>query len=88
MITTRLAAANYVAAEPGSFYGGENVAIYKSKYIELSFYVNGELKEFKGGQYLTEDAAEIKVLDGLSDVEKVKEQAEAKPKTAAKTSKK
>lgn len=67
------------------------MAVYKSRYIELSFYVNGEMKSFSNGQYNTDNEEEIKVLDNLTDVEKVKEQAEEKPTkraAAAKTSKK
>jgi hypothetical protein len=52
------------------------MAVYKSQYPELGFYVNGELRNFSGGNYATEDKSEIEVLDKLSDAVKVEE---AKP---------
>jgi hypothetical protein len=56
------------------------MAKYKSQYLELGFYVNGERKQFSGGKYATEDKSEIEVLDKLSDAVKVEEVVpEAKP---------
>jgi hypothetical protein len=66
------------------------MAKYKSQYLELGFYVNGERKQFSGGNYATEDKSEIEVLDKLSDAVKIEEVApEAKPAVKPKpTSKK
>jgi hypothetical protein len=66
------------------------MAKYKSQYPELGFYVKGELKNFNGGNYATEDKSEIEVLDKLSDAIKIEEPApEAKPAVKTKpTSKK
>jgi hypothetical protein len=55
------------------------MAKYKSQYLELGFYVNGERKQFSGGIYATEDKSEIEVLDKLSDAIKLEEAPEAKP---------
>lgn len=62
------------------------MAQYKSKFKELGFYVDGELKRFNQGVYNTDDKAEISVLDTLTDVTKAEEakQPEPKPKPAAK----
>jgi hypothetical protein len=57
------------------------MAKYKSQYPELGFYVKGELKNFNGGKYATEDMSEIEVLDNLSDAIKVEE---GKPANKAK----
>jgi hypothetical protein len=66
---------------------------FKSKYLEYGFYVDGQLKQFHGGVFVTEDDKEIEVLKTLSDVEAdvenevaAEEVAEDKPK--AKSSKK
>lgn len=42
---------------------------YKSRYPELGFYVNGEVRYFRDGRYVTEDPATIAVLDSISDAE-------------------
>jgi hypothetical protein len=55
------------------------MAKYKSQYLELGFYVNGERKQFSGGKYATEDKSEIEMLDKLSDAIKLEEAPEAKP---------
>jgi hypothetical protein len=56
------------------------MAEFKSQYPELGFYVKGELKNFSGGTYATEDKSEIEVLDKLVDAVKVEEAApESKP---------
>jgi hypothetical protein len=61
------------------------MAEYKSQYPELGFYVKGELKNFSGGNYATEDKTEIEALDKLSDVVKIEEEKPAvKPKPAPK----
>lgn len=59
------------------------MAEYKSQYPELGFYVKGELKNFSGGKYATEDKSEVEVLDNLSDAVKV-EEAVPEPKPAPK----
>lgn len=64
------------------------MAEYTSRYQELGFYVNGELKRFSGGRYVTEDKDENDVLDSLIDVEKVDKPAEEKPKQATKPARK
>ena len=60
------------------------MAIYTSKYSELSFYAGGKLKSFSNGIYITEDKEEIDVLDTLTDAVKQAEEAPAKPKAPAK----
>lgn len=60
------------------------MAKYSSKYIELGFYVDGELKRFSNGAYVTGDKAEQDVLDGLTDVHRDDEQPKAEAKPAAK----
>ncbi|RAU96835.1 hypothetical protein [Paenibacillus sp. YN15] len=47
---------------------------YESKrYPALGFYVDGAFKRFSNGVYVTEDVAEIAVLDAMSDVTRVSE---------------
>lgn len=61
------------------------MAQYKSKFKELGFYVDGDLKRFNHGVYNTDDKAEIAVLDTLSDATKTEEAKPAeKSKPAAK----
>jgi hypothetical protein len=60
------------------------MAEFKSRFLELTFYVNGVPKSFTDGRYVTEDKAEIEVLRGLVDAEDVsppekKQVAEEKP---------
>lgn len=62
------------------------MAKYTSRYAELSFYVNGELRKFTAGEYKTEDAAEIAALDGLADAVRVDKPEEKAPKSTAKAS--
>ncbi|CAH0304940.1 hypothetical protein [Priestia megaterium] len=63
------------------------MAEFKSHYLSLGFYVNGEFYKFDGGRFTTEDDAVIEVLENITDAERVDEpKAEAKPKTARKTS--
>jgi hypothetical protein len=70
------------------------MAEYKSKYVELMFYVNDQSRQFRNGHYKTDDKAEIEVLDGLVDVSKIESapkaelKAEDKPKAMQKSSKK
>ena len=52
---------------------------FKSKYLELGFYVGDQPRKFSNGTYLTDNKEEIEVLNGLVDVEAV-EGDEAKPK--------
>ncbi|MET3658521.1 hypothetical protein [Sporosarcina psychrophila] len=61
------------------------MAQYKSKFKELGFYVDGELKRFSNGVFSTDDKADITVLDTLSDATKTEEVIPVeKPKPAAK----
>jgi len=62
------------------------MAVFQSKYRELSFYVNGSVRSFDGGSYTTEDADEIAVLESLVDVERVDKEKpeEAEVKAAEK----
>lgn len=56
------------------------MAKYTSKYPSLGFYVNGELKQFSNGSYVTDDKDVVAVLDGIIDAVKVDEpKTEAKP---------
>lgn len=60
------------------------MAKYESHYKSLGFYVNGELKRFNHGSYVTDDKDEIAVLNEMTDVTCVDEpketkQPEAKP---------
>lgn len=45
------------------------MAKYKSRYPELSFYVDGVERKFSGGVYEAKTAAEVAVLNRLSDAE-------------------
>lgn len=45
------------------------MAKYKSRYPELSFYVDGVERKFSGGVYEAKTAAEVVVLNRLSDAE-------------------
>lgn len=49
------------------------MAVFKSKYRELSFYVDGELLSFAGGSFSTNDKKVIAVLETLKDVKQVEE---------------
>jgi hypothetical protein len=61
------------------------MAVYKSKYRELTFYVDGELHAFSSGSFSTTDEKVIAVLDGLTDATRVDEpnQPETKPEDKA-----
>lgn len=52
------------------------MAKYTSRFIELSFYVNGVERKFNGGVYTAATAAEEAVLDRLTDAKRV----DSKPK--------
>ncbi|KAA8750144.1 hypothetical protein [Paenibacillus sp. UASWS1643] len=45
------------------------MAKYKSRYLELAFYVNGVERKFSGGAYEAKTAEEVTVLNRLSDAE-------------------
>ncbi|MGP0579190.1 hypothetical protein ACTP13_19585 [Paenibacillus peoriae] len=54
---------------------------YTSRYVELGFYVNGELKRFINGEYRTDNEVDIAVLDALTDaVREESEQPAEEPK--------
>ena len=53
------------------------MAKFKSRYSGLGFYVNGSLRRFKNGVYVTNDKEEIAVLEKLSDVKRVDKPAKA-----------
>lgn len=60
------------------------MAQFKSRYAELGFYVNGDVRYFSGGRYVTDDEDAIAVLDSITDAERVNEEPEeAAPKTPA-----
>lgn len=61
------------------------MAEYKSKYAELTFYVDSTPRKFTSGRYVTDDKKEIEVLDRLTDATK---EAEVKPKETVKTEQK
>lgn len=60
---------------------------FTSRFPELGFYVDGELKKFSGGRYLATSDKEIEVLNGLSDAVRVEKEvpkkAEDKPEKPA-----
>jgi hypothetical protein len=59
------------------------MAEFNSRYERLTFYVDGLAKQFYGGRYATEDAAEIEELSKLTDVTRVDVPEEtAKPRKA------
>jgi hypothetical protein len=66
------------------------VANFESRFLELTFYVNGEAKHFNQGAYHTENEQEISVLEKLTDVKRVDsvkepvKKAQAKPKDVSK----
>ncbi|NYV67567.1 hypothetical protein HYI36_20015 [Bacillus sp. Gen3] len=64
------------------------MAVYKSKYRELKFYVGRELHAFSGGSFSTTDESVIAVLDKLTDAKRVDEvkteEVAPKPKAPAK----
>lgn len=52
------------------------MALFTSRYEELTFYVDGKPRSFRHGKYRTEDKKEIAVLEKLADVKKVVEHVE------------
>lgn len=60
------------------------MAEFKSRYAGLGFYVDGNLRKFSNGRYVTVDVAEIEVLEKLTDAERVDTPAPEAPKTEAK----
>lgn len=62
------------------------MAEFTSKYSELGFYVDGSLRNFRGGRFVTDEKSEIEVLRGLADVEEAEPKPPAKAKTEAKPS--
>lgn len=60
------------------------MAKFTSRFAELGFYCCGEFRRFHGGEYKTENADEIKVLEQLADAVRVDEpKAEEAPKPKA-----
>lgn len=62
---------------------------YESNFLELGFYVDDTFRKFSNGVYLTDDKAEIAVLDETPYVVKVESETEeakpaAKPRGASK----
>lgn len=49
------------------------MAVFHSKYRELSFYVNGEKHSFASGTYSTDDTKVIAVLETLADAKRIDE---------------
>lgn len=47
------------------------MAVFQSKYRELSFYVNGANYKFSSGTFATEDAEVIAVLEKITDAKRV-----------------
>lgn len=66
------------------------MAVFQSKYRELSFYVDGENYSFSSGTISTNDAKVIAVLEKMTDVKRVNQpgvidvgaETEEKPKPA------
>lgn len=54
---------------------------YTSRYVELGFYVNGELKRFVNGEYRTDNEVDIAVLDALTDAVREESEEPKKPRT-------
>jgi hypothetical protein len=53
------------------------MAKFTSRFPELGFYCCGEFRKFHAGQYVTEDAKEIEVLEKLTDAQRVDEEPKA-----------
>lgn len=49
------------------------MAVFQSKYRELSFYVAGEKHSFSSGSYSTDDTKVIAVLETLTDAKRIDE---------------
>lgn len=61
------------------------MAVFQSKYRELSFYVNGERHTFSNGILSTDDVEVVAALNSITDVVKV-ETDETELKSARKSS--
>ena len=58
---------------------------FTSRFPELAFYVDGELRKFHAGEFKTEVKAEIEVLEKLADAQRVEApKAEEAPKVTTK----
>ncbi|MGC4375799.1 hypothetical protein WD019_02490 [Fictibacillus sp. Mic-4] len=57
------------------------MAEYQSQYPELGFYVKGRHCKFSGGRYVTDDPAEIEVLNSIIDAVRVDEPKENESKS-------
>ncbi|WP_232696172.1 hypothetical protein [Brevibacillus daliensis] len=58
---------------------------YTSRFPALMFYVEGEIRQFRSGEYVANTKAERDALDQLADVKRVddpKQTEEPKPKPA------
>lgn len=65
------------------------MAEFKSHYLSLGFYVDGEFHKFNDGRFVTEDDTTIEVLESLVDVQRTDEpKAEAKPAAKPKATRK
>lgn len=47
------------------------MAVFQSKYRELSFYVNGAEYKFASGTFATDDSEAIAVLEQITDAQRV-----------------
>jgi hypothetical protein len=66
------------------------MAHFKSNYPELGFYCCGEYRQFNNGEYVTEEAKEIEVIEKLVDavrIDKAEAPAPVKTKAQPKTKK-
>jgi hypothetical protein len=61
---------------------------YKSRYPELGFYVNGDIRYFSAGRYVTEDAETIAVLNSITDATRVETETEPQAPTEVKPARK
>lgn len=55
------------------------MAVFQSKYRELSFYVNGAEYKFSSGTFVTNDPEVIAVLDQITDAQRVDKAEKAAP---------
>ncbi|KKO54505.1 hypothetical protein [Paenibacillus sp. DMB20] len=56
------------------------MAVFQSKYRELSFYVDGERHAFSSGTLSTDDVEVIAVLDTMADAKRIDQPKTASPK--------
>lgn len=59
------------------------MAVFQSKYRELSFYVGGERYAFSSGTFSTDDAEVIAVLETMTDAKRIDEPKTEEPKEPA-----